>query len=84
MPEIGVMIKQKARNKKRPVLMLISVQSIKNHGTRITYTSQFVLMPCPKRFVLMFCGTSSLALFLACSYFFCQNQGFYSYKIVLV
>ena len=28
--------------------------------------------------------TASLALLLACSYIFCQNQGFCSYKIVLI
>ena len=32
----------------------------------------------------MFCRTVSLALFLACSEFFYQNQGFCSYKIVLI
>ena len=32
-------------------------------------------------FVLM---TSSLVLFLACSYIFYQNQGFFSYEIVLI
>ena len=28
----------------------------------------------------MFCGTGIVALFLACSYIFCQNQGFFPYK----
>ena len=32
----------------------------------------------------MFCVTASPALFLAYSYFFYQNQGFCSYKIVLI
>ena len=32
----------------------------------------------------MFCGTANLILFLACSSFFCQNQRFCSYKIVLI
>ena len=52
------------------VLMLILVQSVKNHGTKITYTSQFFLMSCSRHFVLMFCGTANLTLFLACSQLF--------------
>ena len=52
---------------KRPVLMLIFSTVIQNHGTKITYTSQFVLMSCPRHFVLMFRGTVSLAFFLTCS-----------------
>ena len=38
----------------------------------------------PRRFVHMSPGTASLTLFLACSQIFCQNQGFCSYKIVLI
>ena len=34
-----------------------------------------------RHFVFIFCATASLALFLN---FFCQNQGFYAYKIVLI
>ena len=45
---------------------LFSVQPVKNHGTKITYTSQFVLMSCRRRFVMLY-GTASLVLFLACS-----------------
>ena len=60
-------------------------KSVKNHITKITYASKFVLMSCPGHFVLMFCGTANPALLLACFYFFCQNQGFFfSYKIVLI
>ena len=61
------MIQKKFRKKKRPVLMLISIQLAKSHGAKITYTSQFVLMSCPRHFVLMFWVAASLALFLACS-----------------
>ena len=40
---------------------------------------------CPRHFVLIFCRTASLGLFLACSqFFFCQNKGFCSYKIALI
>ena len=52
---------------------------VKNHGTKIIYTFQFVLMSCSRHFVLMSCLTASLVLFLA-FYFFPQNQGFCSYK----
>ena len=38
-PAIGAVIKQKVRKKKRTVLMLILVHSVKNHGTKITYIS---------------------------------------------
>ena len=38
----------------------------------------------PRHFVLMFCAAASLVLFLGCSWCFCQNQGFCSYKIVLI
>ena len=38
----------------------------------------------PRHSFLMFCGTASLALYLACSYIFYQNQGFCSYKIALI
>ena len=31
----------------------------KNHGTKITCTSQFVLMSCPRYFALMFCDSKS-------------------------
>ena len=34
-------------------------------------------MFCLRHFVLMFYGTASLVLFLACSSFFCQNQGLF-------
>ena len=40
--------------------------------------------PCPRHFVLIFCWTTSLALFLACSEIFCQNQSLCFYKIVFV
>ena len=36
------MIQQKVR-KKRPVLMLIFSTVVKNHGTKITYTSQYCI-----------------------------------------
>ena len=41
---------------------------------------------CHKHFVLILRRTASLALFLACSFFFFffQNQGFFSYKFVLI
>ena len=39
----------------------------KIHGTKTTYTFQFAFISCPRHFVLMFCGTASLALILACS-----------------
>ena len=48
------MIEQKVWKK---ILTLFSVQLVKNHGTKIRYTSQFVLMSCPRSFDLMFCGT---------------------------
>ena len=32
----------------------------------------------------MLSGTATLALFLACSYIFSENQGFCFYKIVLI
>ena len=68
------MIQQKVRKKKRPILMLIFSHSVKNHGTKITYTSQFVLMSCP--YVLW---DSKLGFVL-----FCQNQGICSHKIALI
>ena len=62
-----------------------SVQSVKNHGTKITYTSQFVLTSCPRHFVLMFCGAASLALFLACFFrgFFAKIKAFVLTKLFL-
>ena len=57
---------------------------VKNRRTEIVYTFQFVLMSCSRHFVIMFCVTASLALLLACFYFFSQNQGFGSYKIVFL
>ena len=72
------MIQQKVRKKKRPILMLIFSHSVKNHGTKITYTSQFVLMSCPRHFPLMFCGTASLALF-----FFAKIKAFVLIKLLL-
>ena len=39
-PEIGVMIPQKVRKKKSLFLML-SFSAVKNHGAKVTYTSQY-------------------------------------------
>ena len=51
------------RQKTRPVLLLFfSTVPVKSHGTKIIYTSQFAFMSFPSHFVLMFCGTASLAL----------------------
>ena len=61
------MTQQKVKKKKRHVSMLIFSTGVKNCRTKIIYTSQFVLMSWPRHFVLMFCGTVSMALFLACS-----------------
>ena len=38
-PEFGVMIQQKVRKKKSQCSF--SVQPVTNHGTKITYTSQY-------------------------------------------
>ena len=51
---------------------------VKNHGTKIIYKFQFVLMSCSRHFVLMSCLAANLVLFLA-FHFFPQNQGFCSY-----
>ena len=60
-------------------------KSVKNHITKITYASKFILMSCPRHFVLMFCGTANLALLLACFYFFLpKSRLFFTYKIVLI
>ena len=65
----------------------ISVPSVwtwRSHLARTFWTLyRYMKTVCPRHFVLMFCGTASLALFVACSYIFCQNQGFCSYKVVL-
>ena len=53
-PEIKIMTQQKVWKK---IQTVFSVQLVKNHGTKIRYTSQFVLMSCPRSFLLMFCGT---------------------------
>ena len=48
------------------------------------FCSYYFKNGCLRHFVIMFCGTANLALFLpCCSEIFCQNQGFCFYKIVL-
>ena len=62
------------------------------HAVQYKWHPGSVLMFCPYYFrngkfrhlVLIFCGTASLDLYLACSQIFCQNQGFCSYKIALI
>ena len=51
-------------------------------GSVLMFCSYYFKNGCPKHFVLIFCRAVSLALFL----FFWggQNQGFCSYKIVLI
>ena len=62
------------------------------HAVQYKWQAGSGLMPCPcyfrngypRHFVLMFCGAESLVFFLAYLNFFNQNQGFCSYKIVLI
>ena len=56
-------------------------KSVKNQGTKIIYTFQFVLVSCSRRFVPMFCVTASLALFLVCFYFFPKIRTFVLIKL---
>ena len=62
------------------------------HAAQCKWQPGSVLMFCsyyfkncqPRHFVLMFCGTTIVALFLTCSWIICQNQGFCWCKIVLI
>ena len=41
LPAIRVTIQQKVRKKKRTILIVIFITIVKNHGTKITCTSQY-------------------------------------------
>ena len=53
-------------------------------GPVLMFYSYYYKKGLPRHFVLIFCRTAGLVLALACSLIFCQNQGFCSYKIVLI
>ena len=55
-------------------------KSVKNYGTKIIYTFQFVIS-CSRQFVIMFCVTASLALLLVCFYFFPKTRTFVLIKL---
>ena len=63
---------------------LYAVQCKWQPGSVLMFCSYYFKNCQPRHFVFMFCGTTIVALFLACSWIICQNQGFCWCKIVLI
>ena len=78
-----VIKKLKVMLKWESITSLHAVQYKGQSGSVLMFCPYYFRNGKPRHFVLMFCRTASLALLLAYSSIFCQNQGFCSSKTVI-